>query len=210
MNNPTNRTGGKVAPKLAKARVSSWLESVKKTTGIDPRTHEHGAVVLLLDCSDSMAADNRMGSAKDGALRFNREMIATGYEVGLIVFASNAELVCAPTRVGIENYLENVRCAGSTNLAAALRLALTTISKVPRSRKVIVVATDGYPDDADAALSAAAAAKAEGVEILVVGTEDADSVFLGKLASSKGGSIVVAPSRIGSGIAEISKLLPRS
>jgi len=209
MKAPISGSGGKVSTRIARNRTSGWLELVKKTTGIDPRTHECGTALLLLDCSESMARGNRIRSAIEGARKLGLETIAAGYEVGLILFASEATFACAPTREGIERNLEDITCAGSTNLAAALSIALTNLSERHQSRRVIVVTTDGYADDADTALSIAATAKAQGIEILVVGTEDADQGFLGKLASRSEGTIVVARTRIGAGLVEATRLLLR-
>ena len=154
-----------------------------------------------------MNSGNRLHSATDGALKLNRDITSVGFDVGLILFSTEAELVCAPTRTGIESSLQGITCTGSTNLTAALRLALSNLSDRRQTRRVVIVATDGYPDDADTALEIAAVVKTEGIEILVVGTDDADRRFLEKLASRPESAIVTSGSQIGTGIVAVSKLL---
>lgn len=67
---------------------------------------------------------------------------------------------------------------GSTDLAAGLLLA-ARFSEL----SVVVVVTDGASNDNNAALDSATALTRRGLEIICIGTDDADNAFLALLAS---------------------------
>lgn len=139
-------------------------------------------LALLVDTSLSMAGsklEQVKAGAADLAVNAGREGLATA----LCVFGDRAAVVTGPTRDRnlLERKLSALRVnlvGGSTNLAAGLELSL----KIPRLRAAVVV-TDGKPNSAKAALRAADALKSSGAEILVIATGDADTHFLGQLAS---------------------------
>jgi len=56
-------------------------------------------------------------------------------------------------------------------------------------KRYIVILTDGYPDAAESAIEQATAARGQGIEIVAIGTGDADREYLRRLASSEQGSI---------------------
>jgi predicted kinase len=74
--------------------------------------------------------------------------------------------------------------------------------------RVIVVATDGEPDSRSSSLEVARRAKAAGIDIIAIGTEDADHGFLAQLATRSDLSVKVASRDLKSGITEAAKLLP--
>ena len=91
---------------------------------------------------------------------------------------------------------------GTTNLTAGLQICL----KVPRLSTVVVV-TDGMPNDQQSALEVATVLKATGVEILVIGTDDADTDFLGRLASRPDLALHVSANQLSSSINDASRML---
>ena len=56
-------------------------------------------------------------------------------------------------------------------------------------RRYIIILTDGYPDAAESAVEQAGAARQAGIEIVAIGTGDADRDYLRRLASSEQASI---------------------
>ena len=72
----------------------------------------------------------------------------------------------------------------------------------------MVVITDGMPDHEEKALDAARDAKERGIDIITVGTDDADRVFLEKLASRKDLVVVVKSEQLGEGITSAAGMLP--
>jgi len=133
-------------------------------------------VLLLMDTSGSMAGDKIL-QAKNGASDFFKSASERGYSTGLAVFADRAAMVCDPT---VENNAFEIKVAalrigivgGGTDLAAGLDLA----GKF-KTLTAVVVVTDGQPNSPKDALRAAAVLKQNGVEILCIGTDDADKPF---------------------------------
>ncbi len=147
-----------------------------------------------------------MREALDGARKFDVDSRLGGRRVGLILFASEARLLCEPSSVGISRHVRDVECGGSTNMADAISLATEQLQRMSGSR-TIVLATDGYPDDADATLREASRAKSAGISILTIGTNDADAAFLRSIASADELSLCTPASRMGNAITHAAHLL---
>ena len=133
---------------------------------------------LLLDRSASMAGE-KLNEAKEGAVEFGRDAIQRGYAVGLIAFGSDADVLCKPSANinTIREAITNLGVAGSTNMTAAIQLAVEDFVRLGGDRTIVLV-TDGEPNDAAQTIDAANAAKAAGVHILTIGVEGADISFL--------------------------------
>jgi Mg-chelatase subunit ChlD len=187
-------------------KLSPWLQAMRDATGIDPRSHQAGATTMLvLDRSGSMSGPSIV-EALAGARKFDRDAVAGGQALGLIVFASEATLVAEPSRKGIAAHLEAVHCDGGTNMAAAISLATSHLEGV-RGKRTMVIATDGHPSDPKAAIEAAHAAKRLGIRIITIGTSAADAEFLRKLASADNMTMSARPGELGKAIAHASRLL---
>lgn len=164
--------------------------------------------VLVIDRSGSMAGPKtRFASA--GAWDFSQSALSKGYRVATIDFATGAKITCSPSQQA-----DQVRCGcfadsvtGSTEMHEGLRLAA---SLEPRAGDTIVVVTDGAVDDPKNALSIGSRLKSSGVEILAIGTDDADKAFLSQLASRPDLGIKVASSNLRQAITDASKLLGTS
>lgn len=184
--------------------------------GVEIRYHKrpshfetNGLVYLLLDCSGSMESGNKFSQAKSGLLKFAKEAIQKGYRVGLIQFGSYATHLCDPQRelTVFDKSLMTMKICGSTNMTDAIRLATQKLLDKGSSR-VICIVTDGFPDDPQTALSAAQAAKQNRIDIMTVGTDDADQDFLRKLATRAELGIKVSRSQFENAIASTAKMLP--
>lgn len=181
-----------------------WADSVKAATGVDARELSRDTVYLLLDTSYSMS--DSIVEALDGVRQFNAKSLATGQSVGLICFSSTAEVIASPSRSVVAERLGSIECNGSTNMAAAIVLAIYDFEKI-RSRKTVVLVTDGCPDDPDATLKAAQQAKDMGIRILTIGTKGSDIRFLARLASSDDFAVVTASGTLGKALAASTPLL---
>jgi len=174
-------------------------------TVIEPRPNNE--VLLLLDTSGSMAG-RKWGQAQTGAIEFAGSARRGGYATALAVFADRAAMVCDPvldetvlTRKIMKLSIGVV--GGSTNLAAGLFLA----GKFKNLAAVVVV-TDGVSNDNKAALDSAGVLKSRGVEIICIGTDDADQTFLAALATRSELASYVPAHALASAIAEASRMLP--
>jgi hypothetical protein len=56
-------------------------------------------------------------------------------------------------------------------------------------KRYLVIFTDGYPDAPESAIEQAQAARREGIDIVAIGTGEADRDYLRRLASSEQASI---------------------
>jgi Mg-chelatase subunit ChlD len=168
----------------------------------------NAAVVLLVDCSGSMAGD-KMRQAQAGALDFGRDAIRRGYAVGVVRFGSTAETLTVPSRheSSITNALGLLRIEGSTNMAAGIDASATSLGR--KGSRVICLVTDGMPDSTDQAIASAAQARAGGIEIMAVGTDDADWAFLARIVSRKELATKVDRRAFGQQIVSMAKMLPQ-
>lgn len=185
--------------------LSPALAALKKATGMDPRQTRLGCTFLLLDTSESMKGAP-LREAIEGARQFNTECLASRQQVGLVAFGSEARVLAQPSRDGIAQQLGQLHCAGSTNIAAAIQMAVAQLQG-QRGRHTLVLATDGHADDREAALHAATQAKAAGIRVLTIATVDSDTAFLNRMASAAEFALVTPPGALGKAIAVSARLL---
>lgn len=174
----------------------------------DIRHSNSAFVFLVIDCSSSMEG-NKLVYAKKGAIEFAKTALVKGYSVGLIRFAEQAELMCEPG-YGIStlsNNLERLIASGSTNMTEGIQLSIGKLSAINGLRTIVIV-TDGMPDDKKTTLTAAQQAKGMGIDIITIGTDDADKDFLIKLASRADLAVKVSKDFLAQGIASAAKMLP--
>jgi len=169
-----------------------------------------GYAYLLIDCSGSMAGD-KLNQAKRGASQFAKDALSKGYSTGLIQFDSSTSLLSEPTREIslLERYLSGMIAGGSTNMAAAIRLAHRQFTGKAGFRAMVIV-TDGMPDSVGGSLKAGKDAKKDGIDIITIGTDDADQEFLKKLSSRADLGIKVSREQFEQSIASSAKMLPAS
>jgi molecular chaperone DnaK len=170
-----------------------------------------GFVYLLIDCSGSMDG-YKMNQAKRGALSFAKDAQQKGYLTGVIRFHTYANVVCEPQNdIHILDYcLQGLKIGRATFMARAIGLAHGELQKRPGSLAMVVV-TDGMPNgffDPWLTLRAAKKAKAAGIEIIAIGTDDANQEFLEKLASAKELGTKVNKNQLAEAIINIAQMLP--
>jgi molecular chaperone DnaK (HSP70) len=146
-------------------------------------------VFLLVDVSASMTGPP-LEEAQTAAREFLARCDFTTTEVGLISFSTEVALQAAATSNvrRLHAAIQRLDAEGSTNLTDALELARGQLVADDR-RRYVVILTDGYPDAAESAVEQAEAARRAGIEIVAIGTGDADRDYLRRLASSEQASI---------------------
>lgn len=190
-------------------RLPGWKAKLSAISGARScSAHKKRILYLLLDTSNSMKEHDKLEMAKSGAIAFAADAVSKGYHVGAIAFASSPREVLqpSPTVLGFAAPIRQLRADGSTNLTAALQMVASRFPADAAGRCVCVV-TDGMPDDQASALLAASDLRGKGVEILAIGTDDADIGFLRRLASSDRLSHKVDRSKLGDAIRDMSLLL---
>jgi molecular chaperone DnaK (HSP70) len=150
---------------------------------------ERISVYLLIDVSSSMIGQPLV-EAQTAAREFLDRCDFTTMEVGLISFSSLVALQCAATSNArrLQAAIGRLEAEGSTNLTDALEMARGQLAATDRKRYIVML-TDGYPDAAESAVEQALAARKQGIEIVAIGTGEADREYLGRLASSERASI---------------------
>jgi Mg-chelatase subunit ChlD len=168
---------------------------------------DSGQIYMLIDCSGSMKGV-KTDQARSGTIDFVRDALKKGYQIGLITFGDDARLLSGPVAdiQVMQIALKNIRAGGSTNLTAALKLAHAKLKNFAGT-KVIVVVTDGMPDSVKRSLEEAELIKRDQIDIITVGTDDADREFLKKLASRSELSTKVTNDRFSQAISDASFLL---
>jgi Mg-chelatase subunit ChlD len=183
--------------------------SLRDSTGADREVQTRlRNALLLIDTSGSMAGAKIM-QAMSGAKDFAYSAIVRGYATALAVFGDRAAMVCAPTAdaAHFESKIAKLRVGlvgTTTNLAAGLVLA----GEFPELAAVVIV-TDGVSNDNAAALDAADSLKKRGVDIICIGTDDADARFLKELATRSDLATHVSSRELRSAIGGASHLLPQ-
>jgi Mg-chelatase subunit ChlD len=174
----------------------------------DSATSFAPSAILVLDRSGSMAGA-KTGFASAGAWDFSQAALNKGYRIATIDFASGAAITCSPSRQAEDVkrgcFADSV--TGSTAMHEGLRLAS---SLKPIAGDTIVVVTDGAVDDPKSTLALATELKTNGVEILAIGTDDADKAFLSQLASRPDLGVKVISSKLRQAITDTTKLLGTS
>jgi Mg-chelatase subunit ChlD len=93
-------------------------------------------------------------------------------------------------------------------MAEAVQVGADHLSSISGMRTLVVV-TDGMPDNPSAVLDIAARAKTSGIEIIAIGTDDADRDFLDKLASRSELMVKSPREMLAQSIVSAAKMLPQ-
>ena len=166
------------------AMIAGETESTMQDTTNIQYENRKGMVYLVVDCSGSMDG-YKISQVKKGILEFAQEAMRKEYLVGLIKFDTSAARLCEPTydMADLTASLDRMEAKGSTNMAAAITLAHEHLCDTKYAR-AMVIATDGRPDRTQSALQAGQSVKDDGIDIITIGTDDADLGFLKKLSTS--------------------------
>ncbi|MDE3207170.1 MAG: VWA domain-containing protein [Acidobacteriota bacterium] len=188
---------------------------------------QRATVILTLDTSGSMIATDvspsRLAAAQQAARQFV-QALPKGVQVGLVQFASTANVLVAPTsdRASVTAAIDSLKAQGGTATAAAIRLSVQAVEAVPvakggqKAPGAIVLMSDGSPNIPEPGMSLSqsltteeAAARSAGVKIntIAFGTANgivtisgemipvpADPAAMAQIASSTGGHTFSAQS----------------
>jgi len=190
--------------------ASQGIEIVRTGKPIvgSPKT---GYVYLLVDCSVSMRGEKIL-QAKSGALNFAKNALGKGYVTGLIQFDSSPKLLCEPdTNLSVlDSALTRIAIGDLTHMAKAINLANSLLKNIS-SIRVIVIVTDGVPNedgDPELTFKAASIAKKNGIDIIAIGTDDADHEFLKRIASRTDLAVKTTNVQLGKTIGDSVIMLP--
>ena len=142
----------------------------ESVTGIDTAVH------ILLDISGSMTSRIELACAACYSVALGLASIP-GLSVGVSAFPAdydeNANATVYPLLRDGERVVNSfgVEAHGSTPMTEALWWVLGMLSTRPEHRKIVLVVTDGYPDDPETAKETITAAQRMGMEIVGIGID---------------------------------------
>jgi molecular chaperone DnaK (HSP70) len=184
----------------------SWLDGPPAPVTVESPV-EPVRVVLLLDVSASMTGPP-LEEARAASLEFLEKCDFTRMEVGLIAFSNKVSVLCEPTDNArkVQAALGRLETDSTTNLTDALAVAAGHLAASDRSR-FLVLLTDGFPDAPESAVDEADKAKARGIEIVAIGTGEADRDYLTRIASTEAGSIFAKRTELVTTFGHIARVL---
>ena len=141
-------------------------------------------VAMLLDCSSSMGG-SKIEDAKRAACSFV-DSLHSSCEVGLITFPGGIVHQLDNDGLSVKNVLRKLNAGGSTPMTEALIQAHQEVLLQEQVKKVIILLTDGQPNNPSGAEHQANVAKQKDIRIITVGVGgDVNKEFLMRIASSK-------------------------
>lgn len=207
----TNRNDkrDRLLPPSPKAEAREGLVRAPGNGLATRRFKVRGTVYLLLDHSASMAHDQKLLQVQRGAIRFFAEAWRRGYAVGAIGFASRARVLMGASRnfYRFQRSLRPLEADGHTAMASAIRSATLRL-RWRRGERVMVLITDGMPNNREATLQAAAMARAQGITLVAIGTGHADEAFLAALTPKPELATTVVGGRLEQALGEAAQTLP--
>lgn len=157
-------------PALPEIEVLSGVVNAAPDEQSAPSAGPGSDIAILLDCSSSMRGD-RLQQAKQAALHLLDQLDDNDVRISLIAFGGEASVLCSLT-----NDLGAVRAAvaqmdarGNTPMDGALELATRELDDAAGRERLVVLLSDGYPNDSGDTVAQAERLKDAGVRIVAVG-----------------------------------------
>ena len=212
--NSNNQKHIQITPNSKKEQVSitnTGIEIRHEGKGTKGSTNVPGYVYLVIDCSSSMEG-NKLQQAKSGASNFARDALTKNYLTGLIKFDSHATLVFEPCKdiLFIESRINTLDLGTTTNMEEAIYLSCDLLKGLSGPKSIVIV-TDGMPNspgDPQSTLKASEIAKSQQIDIIAIGTDDADPAFLKEIATRSELGMKVSSEKLEQIITSSVKLLP--
>lgn len=140
-------------------------------------------VALLVDCSGSMYGSN-IEEARKAAASFIERTLGPNRQMAVIAFPGGVVCPLSGDANRLRGSLEDLSPIGSTPLAEGLAHARDLMKGRAGVQRVVVILTDGHPDDPAAATAEANRIRASGGRIITVGVgNQVRPDFLRSLAS---------------------------
>lgn len=175
-----------IPPLLYLIGLAALLFSLARPVAVIAVPREQTTIMLVLDVSGSMAADdlepNRMAAAKEAAKAFVDQLPDT-IQVGLVSFSSNAAVQASPTtdHLAVTQAIDQLRSRGGTAIGDGLDLALDQLVQRPtdangqRAPGMVVLLSDGQSTQGMPPQQATARAQSEQVKVYTVGVGQRDA-----------------------------------
>ena len=192
------------------AQIPTDLSWLALPPSLKVQKAEHLAVFLLIDVSYSMDG-SPLQEAKQAAKAFVHQSDLAHLSIGLIKFGSQAQIISELTQntKQINQAISQLKTDGSTNMADGLKQAYLKLQLLKGPRFIILL-TDGIPDKPRQAMQEAQKICAAGIQLITIGTGDADKKYLQKMAGANNQSIFVTAGAIIPTFSRIAQVLTES
>lgn len=188
--------GGREALAVPRLRETP-LEGLLPVYAIDPPPRERSTLALLLviDRSQSMEAENtagrsRMQLAREAAARAV-DQIDPSDQLGVLAFGTDAEwitpLAPAQDAAEIKRQIRSIQPRGRTNLLSALQRARLALEQTPADRRHVILLTDGVPTPGDFRAVARQFAEFGATVSTVAVSAEAETLILEQIADTARG-----------------------
>jgi Ca-activated chloride channel homolog len=169
-----------IPPLLFLLGLAALLVSLARPTAVIAVPRDQSTVMLVMDVSSSMAAEdlrpNRMAAAKQAARAFV-EALPPNAEVGLVSFNASARISAPLSRdpQSVGRAIDSLRADGGTAIGDGLSVALDELARRPtdeqggRPPAVVVLLSDGQSTSGMPPQRAASRAENEGIKVHTVG-----------------------------------------
>jgi len=156
----------------------SWTDGSPE----DQACNQPCKIMLAIDTSSSMSG-NKLEEAKKAALEFLNQIDIEKISIGIAEFGASQGIVCNPVndKTVIQSKINSLSASGGTPMAGALNACNSVFKRDEKG--IIVLLSDGYPDNPGSAITEADDLKQKDVIIYTVGVEGADKNFLNSIAS---------------------------
>ena len=140
-------------------------------------------VALLIDCSGSMSG-KAIKEAKKAAISFLENFSIANGSVGLITFPGGIIHNLSQDFSSVKSKINQLNAYNGTPMTDAIDFAHLAMLTVNGFDKVIVLLSDGSPDNSSSALASSNEAKNKDIRIITIGVSGADENFLKSIATS--------------------------
>jgi len=163
---------------LCGALVSEGLLAGTRSAAVGNSQLGPRSICLVIDSSGSMKG-SKLAEVQVAARNFVERQDVTRNRVGVVQFSSDAKLAVAITsdRGHVESAIDQMHSGGSTAMNLGLEVAEEALSTASSPRHILLF-TDGKATWQSLALSAARRIRHRGIQIVAIGTGDADCGFL--------------------------------
>ena len=168
-----NYKGARVYAKCVQEKINELEADGGKSEWIEHTTSSSRDIVLTLDVSGSMSG-NPLEETKKASYNFINSILKVDASIGIVTYDSSAKIISDFNMN--ESYLSRVvrtiNDGGGTNIEAGLSTAYNMLQKSNAEKKVIVLMSDGEPNDGkigDELIAYANEIKNDGIYIYTLG-----------------------------------------
>lgn len=167
-------TGQTLAHRLAQGGVS--LEDLA-------RNKVPMQIALLVDCSGSMYGNN-IRDARAAAMAFIDRTLDSTRQLAVIAFPGGVRTPLTQDREVLKAAITGLSPIGSTPMAKGLAQAREALKGASGAQRIVVMLTDGHPDDPDATIAESQRIRRTGGRIVTIGVgRQVEQEFLTNLCS---------------------------